>query len=259
MLVNAKGGLLARGPQDVVRDQKREDGAIINGVSCFFCHAEGMFAPPPDQVRKTTGGILTGEDQKYLFALFDEDRIQAAIKEDTTRFKRALDACGVAYGSGAREPVRTLYEQFRESITAASLASEFGQRADTFLSDMARSSNEDVRLLAAKLKGGVPIPRANFIANFQLITHALQLGTLRPFTDPGFEEFGGQKASFPRRGYLSSNAPGRIPGLEPVESSTPQFKPQIPSDNGTNGIMVPPKNAVRPLNMKFVPLPGRTH
>lgn len=197
ILVNEKGKLIPRGPKDVVRDQKREDGAIINGVSCFFCHADGMFAPPPDQVRTTAASILTGADKTSLLALFDEAGIQRAIAEDTARFKKAIAACGVATGPGTREPVRTLYEQFREPITAATLASEFGQPADTFLADMARSRAEDVRLLASKLKSGVPIPRGNFIANFNLITHSLKLGSLRSFTDPGFEEFGGAKAPLP--------------------------------------------------------------
>ena len=195
LLINDQGKLINRGPTNIVRDASRADGAIINGISCISCHQQGLFPPPPDQLATVAKGLtLASDDRALVTALYDQARVAAAVRADITKFQAAAAQCGVITGASAEEPVRKLYDKFMREITLDQLASEFGQDGQHFLLDLKRSRAERVRLLAAKLETGVALPRQNFINNFETITQALELGDVREFNAPPFEEFGGQQA-----------------------------------------------------------------
>jgi hypothetical protein len=192
MLVNSKGNRINVGPKNIVHDSSREkDGLIINGISCMSCHKSGMFPPPADEIAAVSGIALGEQDAGFVRQLYRQDSVKASIDDDTARFQKALDACGVT-GSND-EPIRALYDRFRADVTPAQLSSEFGQSGEHFVEEMAGSANDSVRLLAAKLQRGVTIPRQNFIANFNLIVNALSLGDIISVGTPAFEEFGGKK------------------------------------------------------------------
>ncbi|MBP0651968.1 hypothetical protein J8J40_33395, partial [Mycobacterium tuberculosis] len=41
-LNTAAGAQLAKGPTNIVRDPKRRDQAVTNGISCMGCHDQGI-------------------------------------------------------------------------------------------------------------------------------------------------------------------------------------------------------------------------
>ncbi len=194
LLTDAKGKRLNHAPTNIVHDTSRPDSVIINGVSCMSCHHSGMFPPPADEVARVATAALRGDDATLVSTLYQQPAIAKAIDNDSARFIAAMAKCGVGSAASAKdEPVRALYDRFRADITQQQLASEFGQSSEHFLSDLKRSKEERVRLLAAKLEQNVTIPRQSFISNFELIAGALALGDLRNFEPPPFEEFRGGK------------------------------------------------------------------
>lgn len=190
LLTDAKGKRLNTAPPNIVHDDSRPDGIIINGVSCMSCHHSGMFTPPADEVARVASAALRGDDATLVRALYQQPAIAKAIDEDSAKFIAAMAKCGAAPAKTAKdEPIRALYDRFRADITQHQLASEFGQSSEHFLTDMKRSKEERVRLLAAKLEQNVTIPRQSFLANFELIAETLALGNLRSFQAPPFVEF----------------------------------------------------------------------
>jgi hypothetical protein len=198
LLTDAKGKRLNQAPTTIVHDSSRPDSIIINGVSCMACHHSGMFTPPADEVARVAAAAFRGDDATLVRTLYQQTAIAKAIDDDSARFIAAMKKCGVGSAASVKdEPVRALYDRFRADITRHQLASEFGQSSEHFLTDLKRSQEERVRLLAAKLEQNVTIPRRSFIANFELIAAALALGDLRIFEAPPFEEFGGKSNTVP--------------------------------------------------------------
>lgn len=194
LLVNAAGRLINRGPTNIVHDSSRKDSAIINGVSCMSCHKTGMFPPPEDKLSTDVLGanILPGVERRLFSQLHDAAKVKSALETSTARFVAALEKCGV--NPAARdEPVRALYDRFLAPITAAQIASEFGQKDEHFLEDLLKSPEERLRSIASRLESGNTLPRQSFVSNFRDITEELGLGKLLDFLPPPFEEFGAKE------------------------------------------------------------------
>lgn len=244
LLVNAQGQIINRGPTNIVHDASRSDGAIINGISCISCHQQGLFDPPADQLRDLITSSRTNlptAERDLITALYDKDKLATAFKDTRNRFQAAAKEAGFATGPADEEPVRKLYNKFLVDIKLEQLASEFGQNGDFFLTDMKRSKEPRVRLLAAKLENGVAIPRGSFISSFEVITKALELGDLRSFEPPPFEEFGGTNPPPPRpkpNDTLTILREGKQVAI-PITREPRKASKETPFANGLGMLFVP--------------------
>ncbi|WP_417847462.1 protein kinase domain-containing protein [Thalassoglobus sp.] len=90
LLTDAKGRQIPEGPIQVVSDPAKSSGSnvVVNGISCMFCHREGMI-DFEDQIR--TGTALKGEALEKTKQLFvPKDEMQKALDNDRERFMTAL-------------------------------------------------------------------------------------------------------------------------------------------------------------------------
>src|SRR5205823_8754042 len=72
LLVDAKGRRIDKGPQNIVSDPKQGDRAVVNGVSCMSCHAQGMIFKD-DQVRahvEANPNAFTRDEADTVLALY---------------------------------------------------------------------------------------------------------------------------------------------------------------------------------------------
>ena len=178
LLAKADGGVIARAPIDIVHDPERTDSAIINGISCMRCHAEGMRSKPSgdlnDDLRATAFRALelTSDERQLINAMYpDASKLAAFYNQDSQRFKAALGETGAGI---TPEPVSFLYDRFRRDITAATFPSEFGLESDNIQHRLEESDLQDLRAVGAKIKQASVFPRKNFIEQFPLLTHRVK-------------------------------------------------------------------------------------
>ncbi len=91
LLTDAKGNQIPEGPIQVVSDPAKSSGSnvIVNGISCMFCHRQGMI-DFEDQIR--TGTALKGESLVKTQQLFvPKAEMQNVLNADRERFKTALN------------------------------------------------------------------------------------------------------------------------------------------------------------------------
>jgi serine/threonine-protein kinase len=90
-LVNGKDGRIDQGPEDVVSDNKKTSGtpAIVNGLSCMYCHRHGMIRFT-DEIRESTS--VGGAARVKVRRLFPEQKkMEELLRKDEARFMTALD------------------------------------------------------------------------------------------------------------------------------------------------------------------------
>jgi len=115
--VNARDERIDEGPVDIVSDARKVSGspAVVNGLSCMSCHAQGMLAFS-DQVRG--GHILGGNARDLVRRLFPpQNDLDRVVERDRKRFLDALDAaCGPFLKLGAN--TKTSIQNFKEPVAA---------------------------------------------------------------------------------------------------------------------------------------------
>src|SRR5581483_3406847 len=90
LLTDAHGRRIDRGPTSIVRDERRPDGAVENGVSCMGCHARG-FIPKADQLLAALPP--DARERRQVERLHPDAATLAGIFDlDDRRFVDALDA-----------------------------------------------------------------------------------------------------------------------------------------------------------------------
>ncbi|MCA9028580.1 MAG: hypothetical protein KDA86_25450 [Planctomycetaceae bacterium] len=92
MLVDSKGERINAGPVEVVFDRSAVLGTptIINGISCMYCHREGMIVDFRDEIRD--GQALGGPAQEFVRELFPpHQEMQRLTRGDQELFLRALE------------------------------------------------------------------------------------------------------------------------------------------------------------------------
>lgn len=160
-LETSAGLAIEKGPQGIVRNAEGPAefvGAIINGISCFSCHAKGML-DKKDQVRDFAATNIT-------FSQAEKDKINAlytlpatftkAIKDDSQRYMDAQKAAGL--DPALPDPVTPSFRQFYSKLSRADVVAELGislAELDTLL--LAQPFDEDWANL--KLQDGVLIRR----------------------------------------------------------------------------------------------------
>lgn len=133
-LVNHNGERIDEGPTAVVRDSNETSGsvAIVNGLSCMFCHSKGSKSGThPSLAWLREGHTLQGDLRKKVEQLYpDEKAMKAVLLEDQERFLGALkQATGPFLKDDDKfiEPVGVVAVKMnKDEVTLESAAAELG-------------------------------------------------------------------------------------------------------------------------------------
>ena len=138
-LSTATGERLDEAPINIVSDAGARDPVVRNGLSCMGCHTEGM-KTFNDQVRSV---IERNPNPPYdkaqaLRLYVEKSRMDALVREDTERYRRALKESGGVFGGS--EPIQQLVKQFEGPLDAAHAAAEVSLETDDFLKKIRENS-----------------------------------------------------------------------------------------------------------------------
>jgi hypothetical protein len=187
MLATSDGKRLSIAPSAVVHDDTMPAGAILNGISCISCHYRGMKPENPkqaasmDELRaQATANTrrFKAEDRDLIEQLYPEgEKFGQLLESDRSSFLNALTKAGITE-TGAREPVRALFDSFIRNLDLPTAAAEFGQELQLFETRLNMES--ETRQLATRLKiQGVQ--RQLFVEEFRKIAELTGLGEPREF------------------------------------------------------------------------------
>ena len=104
LLVDGKDNRIDQGPEEVVNDPLKTSGtpAIVNGLSCMACHAQGM-RPFKDQIRQGAG--VFGEAKRKVEKLYPEQKVMDDfLREDSEQLHESPGkGDGLVHPCGRRE------------------------------------------------------------------------------------------------------------------------------------------------------------
>ena len=177
LLTDAKGNRIDKGPTAIVRDPKRPDSAVVNGLSCMSCHTGGMIFKD-DEIRAAVLGnaaTFTAAELNSVKRLYPTRPEFRKLQEaDAKRFADAVTATGGKVGT--TEPIVTLVQRFEEPLDLPLAAAEAGLPMSEFLAGLKKSPRLS-RTLAALVVPGGTVKRDVYVANFGAVVSDLQLGT----------------------------------------------------------------------------------
>ena len=156
MLVDSKGDRIDSGPVDVVFDRSAILGtpSIINGISCMYCHREGMISEFRDEIRGAEA--VGGEAYRKVQEIYPpHEEMQRLTRQDRDLFVRALEqTCGpfLKVGDDANkkitdfpEPVGKVAEMYSRDLTPREIALELGIQKMEVLQAKIESNRELLR------------------------------------------------------------------------------------------------------------------
>lgn len=191
LLVNAKGERLAFGPPSLVSDGSRALGnaQIINGVSCMYCHSQGMIKGGfTDEVRFSVGGMSLEERSLAKRLYLAPADFNALLAKDEERFLRAVAACEKAYylpqeyEAGFPEPIKAVAQRFvTGDLGLVEVAAELNVAPEVLKTQIEASDALRRRLGLAGVAGGGKIKRAAWengaaISTYQATAMELRMG-----------------------------------------------------------------------------------
>ena len=169
-----KGDRLDEAPINIVSNAGARDPVVRNGLSCMGCHTEGM-KTFEDQVRPV---IVQSRNPSYdkaqaLRLYAEKSRMDALVREDTERYRRALKAAGGVFGGS--EPIQQLVKQFEGPLDAVHAAAEVGLEIDDFLEKIRENSTlQNAGLLVLGVENGT-VKRDAWESEFGKVAFALNL------------------------------------------------------------------------------------
>lgn len=156
MLVDGKGGRINQGPLDVVFDREAIMGspAIVNGISCMYCHREGMITQFRDELR--TAEALGGEPREHLLKVYPTHEVmQKKTQQDQDLFLQALTRVIGPFlltgddknktVSDFPEPVGKVAVMYTRDLTVHEFAAELGFEKAEILQAKIESNRELLR------------------------------------------------------------------------------------------------------------------
>ena len=240
-LSTAAGDRLDDAPEKVVSYQVRPKNkgiTIINGRSCFECHAEGVLYKR-DQFRKhiETTNLFNEPQRKLLLEMYVEQaELDAKFKSDRDAFLAALEKIGATEvapdkslraksGVGEQEIITWYADLYEDDLDAEELAAEFGMSAKKFRETVEKTSDVEVVRLATswliQLRGGKKIARFEVEEQFAYLAEPLLgLKPLRYYSD-GSENV----ADASKTDVTNSDTSYKVAKLGKV----PNYKAAIPS------------------------------
>ena len=150
---DALGNRIDVAPTEIVSNPAASDPAVRNGISCIGCHTEGMkeFEDGVRSVIEQTENPSFDKDHalRLYVSKVEMDRL---VREDTQRYRDALEATGGVFGG--IEPVHRFYEAFQDALDAAHAAAAVGLETEAFLGEIREKSSLQRLGLAGLLSGG---------------------------------------------------------------------------------------------------------
>lgn len=198
-LATSAGKRLNRAPIEIVQDKTgfREDGIVLNGISCIACHKHGLNAPPTqsldtmeDQLGSRGASLGSFADQSAIKKLYrPANELQELVKQDVNRFEEAMAQAAPGYKGD--EPVGILYRRFLKDILDNQFATEFWTDEKELKTTLEESEDRALHVMAKKLEDGLPFTRDTFLRHFEKCSEELGY-TLKPCANLAYEEFGGE-------------------------------------------------------------------
>ena len=140
MLVDAVGNRLDEAPINIVRDPRRTNGVVENGISCFGCHARtGILRPrDTDEVARyveTHIAQFEGRELNEIEASYPRILRPDYFTEDSRRYRQILDILpdgGPTLGDGEYGEFVALVGQYESTVGFRGAASEFYEEFESF-------------------------------------------------------------------------------------------------------------------------------
>ena len=176
-VTNASGFRLDDAPINIVSNPAASDPTVRNGLSCFGCHTEGM-KTFEDEVRAVIGSNATpAYDKEQALRLYvPQLEMDALLREDTDRYKGALEATGGAFGG--IEPISRFHEVFQGTVDAAYAAAVVGLETEVFLEKIRENVGlQNIGLLVLDSPNG-SMKRDAWTSSFRDILFALDFPQL---------------------------------------------------------------------------------
>ena len=174
-LSNSIGTRLDAAPIDIVSNAGARDPVVRNGLSCMGCHTEGMKIFE-DQLRSVIVQISNPPyDKAQALRLYAEKtEMDNLIREDTKRYKQAVEAAGGVFGGS--EPIQQLVKQFEGPIDATHAAAEVGLKTTNFLKKIRENNTlQNLGLMVLGIPKG-SVKRDAWTSQFGTMISALNLG-----------------------------------------------------------------------------------
>ena len=171
-VTNASGFRLDDAPINIVSNPAASDPTVRNGLSCFGCHTEGM-KTFEDEVRSVIESNATpAYDKEQALRLYVAQlEMDALLREDTDRYKQALEATGGAFGG--IEPISRFHEAFQGTVDAARAAAAVGLETEAFLEKIRENVGlQNLGLLVLDSENG-SMKRDAWTSNFNAMIYAL--------------------------------------------------------------------------------------
>jgi hypothetical protein len=169
MLVDAAGRSISVADTAIVRDIRRPNGAVTNGISCFGCHASGGMIRPSstDQMHNYIQSHISDFSNKEfneISALYPAVLSPDVLKVDSGRYRGAADILeGGGPDRGALEylPFVAFVGDYESHLGFRGAAAEFNQDPDSFKSTVL-ANDADNRTLPRGPKDPL-ISRVDFV------------------------------------------------------------------------------------------------
>ena len=179
-LSTATGERLDEAPINIVSDAGVRDPVVRNGLSCMGCHTEGM-KTFDDQVRSVIqqNPNPSYEKAQTLRLYAEKSTMDALVREDIARYRRAIEASGGVFGG--IEPIQQLVKQFEGPLDAAHAAAEVGLETDDFLKKIRENRTlQNAGLLVLGVEKG-SVKRDAWESEFGTVISVLNVGE---YVDP---------------------------------------------------------------------------
>jgi len=169
-LSTADGKMLISGPTEIVRDPRRRDLKVTNGISCMSCHAQGIRDENQDQIRDyvLNSATFSSEVRKKVEAIYPEkEKMMEIMARDKKRFMDAMVSAGLDPNlalDGQVEMISALSDQFERNLTLEMAAAEFGLSVEDFNKALPRAGKVGFDL-SQRLKQD-QVPRDQFIGQY---------------------------------------------------------------------------------------------
>ncbi len=144
MLVNAAGNKLAVADTAIVRDIRRPNGVVENGISCFGCHGNtGMIRPRrTDEMRtfisQNVSGFQAREFQE-ITSLYPPVFMPDVFVADSARYRGiadSLDGNGPPRGDSEYTELVVLAGEYESNLGFRGAAAEFNQDPPAFIASV---------------------------------------------------------------------------------------------------------------------------
>ncbi len=172
-ITDASGNRIDAAPIEIVRNPETSDPTVRTGQSCIGCHAKGIQLFE-DEVRAVTEKKEDPPfDKGEVFRLYvPQNEMDGYLRQDTQRFKAALEATGNAFDVDGTEPVQFLSERFKDPLNAAHAAAAVGLETEVLRDKIEKNSSLQNGLANLLIDGGT-VKRDAWTSNFEAVVTCL--------------------------------------------------------------------------------------